>query len=253
MEKEPKVKSLQKALDVLSCFSSKKPKLGVSEIARMLDLNKSNVHNILSTLESAGYVRKGALTDKYLLGNKILELSYTVMSSYKYTNAILPEMEALSKKLNAIVYFAIPHGTSVLYLFASYPSSFATNIPYRSIMGETAPFYCTSLGKAMLMTMDKTEMEEHLNDQRIQFTPNTFMDNDSLFADIEESRKRGYAIDEMELEMNVRSVGVPVKDRNGKLIGALSASGPGNVITVEKVPEIAQELLTAAFQIRERI
>ena len=253
MENEPKVKSLQKALDVLSCFSSKKPKLGVSEIARMLDLNKSNVHNILSTLEKSGYVRKGALTDKYLLGNKILELSYTVMSSYKYTNAILPEIEVLSKKLNTTVYFAIPHGTFVLYLFASYPAEYESNIPYRSIMGETAPFYCTSLGKAMLMTMEKDEALQHLTDERVQYTMNTIMDNDALFADVEESKKRGYAIDEIEHEMNIRSVGVPVKDRNGKLIGALSASGPSNIITVEKVPEIAQKILTSAFQIRERV
>lgn len=253
MEDEPKVKSLQKALNILDCFNSKTPELGVSEIARMLGLNKSNVHNILSTLESSGYVKQNGLSEKYMLGNKMLEFSYTVMSSYKYSNTILPVMEQLADELNTVVYFGIPHGDFVLYLFATYPAGYANVISYRSIMGEKAPFYCTSIGKALLIAMDEDEIKTHLLGERIKYTPNTLTDDAALMADLAESKERGYAIDNIEHEPNVRCVGVPVLDRNMNLIGALSATGPLSIITTENVDSMAQKLLSAAFQIRARI
>src|SRR5574344_2012659 len=213
-QNEPKVKSLQKALNILDCFSSKNPELGVSELARMLDLNKSNVYNILSTLEASGYVKKDVRSETYMLGYKMLEFSYTVMSSYKYTNTILPAMEELSSLINTVIYFGIPHDKCVLYLFATYPVGYANNIPYRSIMGEKAPFYCTSIGKALLMAMDNEEIPGHLADERVKYTENTLVEDAAIFEDIESSRKRGYSVDNIEHEPNVRCVGVPVFDRN---------------------------------------
>ena len=93
MEAESKVKSLHKALKVLECFTPKARELGVSEIARLLDLNKSNVYNILATLEECGYVKKNKTSEKYSLDFKMVQFSYTVMSSYPYTNLIVPKRD----------------------------------------------------------------------------------------------------------------------------------------------------------------
>ncbi len=253
MENTVKVKSLQKALSVLDCFTPQTPELGVSEIARILDLNKSNVHNILSTLELAGYVMQNPLSSKYTLGNKMIEFSYTVMSSYKYTNIVLPVMEELSSELSTVIYFGIPHGDSVLYLFSAYPFGYAKNIPYRSILGEKAPFYCTAIGKALLMAMDDNEIPSHLSAERIQYTPNTLVTDEAIINDIRVSRQRNYAVDNIEHENNIRCVGVPVLDRNGNLLGALSASGPTSLVTPESVEAVSQKLIAAAFEIRNRI
>lgn len=253
MESEGKVKSLQKALSVLECFTRDNPSLGVSEIARMLDMGKSNVHNILSTLEASGYIRKNHESDKYELGYKLLEFSYAVMRSYPYTSVVLPVLKDLATDLNIIVYFGIPHQQSVLYLFSAYPKSYGKHIPYRSILGETAPFYCTSIGKAMLQTMDEAEVRSKAGSQFTKFTEHTLSDVDALLADLKKCRERGYAIDEMEHENGVRCVGVPVLNRDGNLIGALSASGPVSVVTEEKTGVISQKLLTASFEIQARI
>ncbi len=253
MENEGKVKSLQKALRVLELFTQAGNSLGVSEIARMLDLNKSNIFNILSTLEFCGYVKKNKETEKYELGYKLLEYSYTVMSSYPYTSVILPILKDVASDLNVIVYFGIPHGNSVLYLFSAYPKSYGKNIPYRSILGETAPFYCTAIGKAMLFSMGDYIEFSCLGDDFQRFTENTITDRKALLADLKKSRERGYSIDEGEHEEGVRCVGVPVLNRAGALIGGLSASGPVSVVTEESVEGISQKLMTAAFEIKSRI
>ena len=64
---EIKVKSLQKSLTILNCFV-KKPRLGVTEISEMLDLNKSNVHNILTTFQAMNYLEQDTESGKYQLG-----------------------------------------------------------------------------------------------------------------------------------------------------------------------------------------
>ncbi|MCR4821637.1 MAG: IclR family transcriptional regulator [Treponema sp.] len=253
MEADGKVKSLQKALKVLECFTPKTRELGVSEIARLLKFNKSNVYNILSTLEDCGYVKKNKSSEKYSLDFKMVQFSYTVMSSYPYTNLIVPVIKDLAADLNVIIYFGIPHGHSVLYLFSAYPKSYGKNIPYRSILGETAPYYCTSLGKALLIPMNEEEIKERISGEKIKYTENTLTTEEELLSEIEESKKRGYAIDDVEHENGVRCLGVPVIDRNGLPIGAISASGPVSIVTEEKLSEISQKLMTAAFEIQSRL
>lgn len=250
---EGKVKSLQKALKVLECFTPQARELGVSEIARMLDLNKSNVYNILATLEECGYVKKNKSSEKYSLDFKMVEFSYTVMANYPYTNFIVPILKDLATDLNVIVYFGIPYGDSVLYLFSAYPKSYGKNIPYRSILGETAPYYCTSIGKALLCAMTDEEIKSHLGNEKIKYTENTLTTDEAILSDIAKSKERGWALDNIEHENAVRCVGVPVTDRNGTLIGAISASGPTSVVTEETIESISQKLMTAAFEIKSRI
>ena len=246
------MKSLQKSLKVLECFSPQMQELGVSEIARMLDLNKSNVHNILNTLESEGYITHNKVTEKYSLGYKFLQFSYSIMSAYPYTSFIVPVINDLASDLNLITYFGIPHGDSVLYLFSAYPETYGKNVPYRSILGETAPYYCTSIGKSLLFSMSDEEILPLINGQKTKYTQNTLVTEEEILADLHKSRERGYSIDNSEHEKGVRCVGVPVTDRNGHLIGAISASGPTSIVTEERVSIISQKLLTAAFEIKSR-
>lgn len=246
------MKSLQKALNVLECFSPRMQELGVSEIARMLNLNKSNVHNILSTLESEGYIIHNKVTEKYSLGNKFLQFSYSIMSAYPYTSFIVPVINDLASDLNLITYFGIPHGTSVLYLFSAYPETYGKNVPYRSILGETAPYYCTSIGKSLLFSMEDEEILQLIKGKKTKFTNNTLVDDDEILADLHKSKERGYSIDNIEHENGVRCVGVPVTDRNGQLIGAISVSGPVSLVTEDRTQSISQKLLTAAFEIKSR-
>ena len=76
-EKEIKVKSLQKALDILNCFT-KKSSWGVTELSEYLDLNKSNVHSILSTFAAMEYLRQDEETGKYRLGMAIYTLCHAL-------------------------------------------------------------------------------------------------------------------------------------------------------------------------------
>ncbi|WP_334105333.1 IclR family transcriptional regulator, partial [Muricomes intestini] len=147
---EIKIKSLQKALEVLNCFSSK-PTLGVTEISEQLGLYKSNVHNILSTFQAMNYLEKDEESDKYKLGMGIFTLSRALGDTFAITKIAMPYMQELANITNTRVYLAIPHNNEVVYLEAMYPAE-STHL-MRSMLGERADMHCTGLGKAMLANM----------------------------------------------------------------------------------------------------
>lgn len=239
MTEEIKVKTLKKALDILECFSVTTPELGISEISDRLGLYKSNVHNIITTFEQCGYIEKNEETGKYRLSTKILELSYIINTNMGLHNAIHPPMSALSSEVNEVVYFAVPKGSRILYLEGVYPvNSFSA----RSMVGETAEMYCTSIGKAILAYLQPDQAIRAISEQSMQrHTPTTITDRTALLDELDITRKRGYSIDNMEHEFGIMCVGVPVFKRDGSLVGAMSISGP-SLRMENRIEEYAEKL-----------
>lgn len=253
LEKQIKVKSLYKCLKILECFTVKTPELGISEIAKNLCLNKSNVHNIISTLVLAGYVEKNPATDQYRLSLKLLEFSFVITSRLEYQAVVMQIMQRLSNEVNEMVYFGVMQDVNVLYLYNTYPKTISSEYLVRSLMGEKAPLYCTALGKAMLSTLTETNRSAHIIRDRIKYTPNTLIKEEEILNDIRLCSERGYSIDNCEHELNIRCIGVPVNSREGRLIGGLCISGPSQQITEERVKSCSSALIAAAFEIRSRI
>lgn len=226
--------------------------MGVTELAERMGVTKSNIHNILSTFTSMGYLDR--LPDgRYTLGLKILEFSYIINQNLGYPNAVYDILVETAGKTDEIVYFGLPYGTNVLYLYVAHPTNRMKVLPYRDILGETAPFYCTGIGKAILAHMPEAEWPDRIPKERIKFQPNTITDLDAILEELRCTRRRGYAIDNVERDPNVRCVGVPVYSAAGKLVAGISASGPSMTMTDEKLIKCAGILQNAALQMRDRI
>lgn len=241
-----KVKSLAKALRVLECFANDKPELGVTEIGRMLGLQKSSVHNIVSTYEDLGYLQQNQETGKYYLGVKLLQFSYIINNHMGLRKFFLPYLQEIANKVNEAVYFGIPHNGDVLYIENLTPSS---SITARNILGEHAPMYCTGLGKAMLAFLPEEEQEKALDRPLIPFTENTITTREALYADLAEIRRRGYAIDNMEHEYGVSCVAIPVFGVDRRIVAAVSASAPSPRFTADVLTQnakIMREILAPA-------
>lgn len=217
MQQEYPVKSLAKAMRVMECFTLQEPELGVSEISRKLNMLKTTVYNILSTFEMMGYVRQNPRTEKYYLDTRILRMAYVVNNHMGLRDMFLPSLEKIADECGEVCYFGIPQDGEVLYIESVYPSGQAR---LRNLLGERAPMHCTGIGKAMLayMNMPDHELSYH--------TPQTICDRKVLQEEMERIRERGYAIDNMEHEMGIKCVAVPVFGADGQVMAAVSVSGP---------------------------
>lgn len=223
IEDKIKVKSLKKALDILECFSLEELELGITEISKKLDICKSNVHNIISTLQACGYIEQNTDNGKYRLGLKIIKLSHISARTIGFQNIVHKCVDELTKSIGEIVYFGIPDGENVMYMEGGFPEKI---YDIRWIQGLTAPLVCTSIGKAMLAFLNDELIETILKKPLTKFTDYTILDPKRIREQLTDIRKYGYSIDNMEHEYGIKCVGVPVFNKNNELIGALSATGP---------------------------
>lgn len=248
---EIKVKSLQKALEILNLFTDK-PVLGVTEISEYFGLYKSTVHNILSTLKVMEYLEQDEETGKYRLGIQIFNLSKAMADTYSITKIAMPYMQELSNITGQRCYLAVPYRWEVLYLEAMYPAESVELM--RSILGERAQMYCTGLGKAMLAHMSEREIREYIEEHDLTaFTENSITDKSVLMEELVRTRQRGYAIDDMEHEFGVKCMAMPIFDRTRSVYAAISISGLAPNFTEIQMSEWAILLKKYVNKIESRL
>lgn len=251
-EESTKVKSLGRALRLLECFTTQESEWGVTELAEKMNMAKSNAHSIISTFEQMGYLRQ-LPNKKYTLGFRMLEYSFAINQNLGYPKAVYDLVQKTATLTEQIVYFGIPYGTKVLYLYVAHPVARMKDFPYREILGETAPLCSTGIGKAILAHLPEEEWPSRIDDEIKSFTRYTVTDREAIVEELRRTRTRGYAVDNEEREIGRRCVGVPVFSAGGQLVAGMSTSGPANEMTDYKMLECANILTSAALQMRERI
>jgi DNA-binding IclR family transcriptional regulator len=225
MKQESKIKNkaLSKALSVLGCFSVDTPELGITEICNKLKLNKSNVHDIISTFEAHGYVQRHPSNNKYHLYISVLKLAGIMNRTRPQREEISKLVRTLCMETGETVYYGIRSGNSILYL--DFMSDSTLVVP-KQVVGFTAPLHCTSTGKALMAVMPEDEVDEIIAAGLVKMTENTFTDPIALKKELECIRRRGYSIDNMEHEYGIKGVGMTVSDMHNKVVAAISVSGP---------------------------
>lgn len=249
-EGEVKVKSLQKAMEVLECFIQKQP-LGVTEISEKLGLYKSNVHNILMTFTALGYLTQDVETGKFRLGVSIMSLSRAFREGLDITRIAGPFMREIANEAGELIYLTIPKDDSVIYLEGISPDH--QRMVSKSVAGEDCKMYCTAVGKAMLASMPKEEVEKCISGKLEAYTENTITDKKSLLEEIEKTRIRGYGIDDMEIMFGIKCVGVALLNHDGKVEGGLSISAPSLRMSDEKIGLYANILKEYAAKIQKML
>ena len=121
--------------------------------------------------------------------------------------------------------------------------------PARSVrmitrVGASNPVHCTSVGKAILAFLPEDRAAEVVRRTKFErFTSRTIGSAEALRAEMEKTRRRGYAVDDEEFEEGLRCIAVPLLDAQRLPVAAVSVSGPSFRVTAQKLPSIANHLL----------
>jgi DNA-binding IclR family transcriptional regulator len=138
-------------------------------------------------------------------------------------------------------HLCILEGTHVIYIDKIEP---ARSVRMITRIGASNPVYCTSVGKAILAFLPEERLADLLPRIHFErFTHRTISTPEALRVEIEKTRRRGYAVDDEELEEGLRCIAVPVLDAQRLPIAAVSVSGPSFRVTAQKLPQIANHLL----------
>lgn len=250
MASEPGLSSVRNAARLLKQFSSRDRELGVSELARRLELGKSTVHRLLVTLTSEGLLDQDPLTGKYRLGLAMHDLGAAVTSHMDLHEAVIVPLEHLRSVTNETCQVSVLDGREVVYVERlDSPHTLRLFLE----VGRRNAAHSTSTGKCLLAFLPEAELSGVLNGWKLERkTPHTITDKRKLRVELKQIRTRGYAHNLGESEVGVLSVAAPVRDVTGRVIAAMSAAGPET--RMEPVlPQTTRAVIEAAAMASRRL
>ncbi|MBW1703028.1 MAG: IclR family transcriptional regulator [Deltaproteobacteria bacterium] len=242
--------SVKKAFEILGALSSSKEGLGVSEIARGLNMAKSTVHGMTSALEELGAVMRDPHTKKYRLGFTLFELGRSAYSQIDLKTLARPIMEELMEETQASVFLGILNWDHVTVLDIVESRQ---DLKITAPIGTTIPLFAGAVGKVFLAWMEEEQTEKIIRSRGLtRFTENTIVDPELYYQELMRVRKMGYAVDDEEYILGVRAVASPIVGL-GQLMSAIWVVGFKASLDEKKMKTIIRETKKAAEAIRRGI
>ncbi len=244
------VQSVDRALMVLEILG-KLGSAGVTEIAADLGVHKSTVSRLITVLESRGFVEQLSDRGKYRLGFAIVRLAGSTSAQMDLAKESQAICNRLSEECGETTNIAILHGDRIINIVEAHGPA---DISLRTWVGQNCPAHATSSGKALLAACDSKALRDLLGAGELPvFTPNTVSDTVALAAELERVRSDGWASVCEELEVGLNAVAAPVLDSRGKVIAALSVSGPAYRLSPDRFALVAKLTMESAKQISRRL
>ncbi|OXS56845.1 IclR family transcriptional regulator [Cohnella sp. CIP 111063] len=241
MEEEKKtVRAVERALDVLLCFASGH-EWGLTEIAGKVGLHKSTIHRLLATLEDRGFVTRDPSTEKYRLGLSILELSAHLSRSDDPSVMLLPEMERLRDQLNETISLYVRDRTERVRIQAVQSMQAIRRV---ATVGARLPLSVGASSKVLLAFADPGVRSAVLTDPAWPAQ----LERETFAKQLDDILAAGYATSFEEREPGAAAVAAPIFNRSGKLVAALSVSGPSNRLTPDRMHEFAPAIVESAHR-----
>jgi DNA-binding IclR family transcriptional regulator len=242
-----RIQVIDRASEILDCFTFDRPEMSVSEIAAKTRLHKSTAHRILIAMEYNGLIQQNRHTGYYYLGLKLFKLGNQALARINLREIAKPYLIDLMEETQESVHLAIPDENQVLYV-EKVEGPHALRMPSR--VGRRIPMYCTSLGKAMLSCLHEDEVRKIIKSQSLRgYTPNTITKADKLLAELRRTQKLGYSVDNEEIELGLTCVGSPVRNHAGELVGAISIAGPSVRVRPARISALGKAVMKVAAAI----
>jgi IclR family transcriptional regulator, acetate operon repressor len=228
------VQSLERALDILEHLSRSKSELGVSEIGPAVKLANGTAHRLLATLVRRGYARQNPETRKYTLGIKALALAINVRDQLgPVARPFLRELTEISQESSNL---AALERNSVVYLEQV---SAPRMVRMFTEPGNRVPLHSCATGKVLLAYQSEQTIDSIIRQTGLpRFTPHTITDEQELKEELPRIREQGYAVDSEEMEEGVRCLAVPVFGADGRVLAAMSLSGPAGRLGQDRLEEL---------------
>lgn len=217
------VKSIIKAVDILELLS-KEHELGITEVSKLLSLDKSTVFRIITTLREKGMVDQNPRTQKYHNSLKLFELGNRIVEDLGLRRIAQPIIKELAEKTGETVNLAILDGNSILYIDKIESSAtIKVDLP----IGKRLPAFCTGLGKAMLAHVSNEKLNKVLETTDLhRYTVKTHLNKEEFLNELEEIRVRGYSFDDEEYVEGLKCIAAPILDFKGEALAAISVAIP---------------------------
>ncbi|MFF7373329.1 IclR family transcriptional regulator [Streptomyces tricolor] len=243
------VQSVDRAVSVLEILA-RHGEAGVTEIAEELDVHKSTAFRLLGVLENRGLVAQAKDRGKYYLGAGVLRLAGAAAVRLDISQEGVPVCREVADELGETVNIAVLDDDAAVNIMQARGTA---SVTAQNWLGRRTPLHATSSGKVLLAHMPPTLREGLLARPLPRFTDRTITGASMLRAELEAVVAQGYGVTVEELELGLAAVAAPVRAHDGKVIAAISVSGPVYRLNADRLPEVAKRTVAAGAELSRRM
>lgn len=244
------LKTLDNAIQVLNCFTKEKKAWGVRELARELKTSHTAINRILKTYEKNGFLTQDKESKKYYLGLKFVEFSQIIRERMSITEDILPIMEKISELTKESIFLTWKENKEGVTLAIAESEE---RIKFSVSIGTRTPLYVGASCKVIMAYLSKDEQINVMEDGFQRFTVNTTNDMESLLKELNEIKKQGWSYTCGEYTDQVFGLGVPLFDKNDRVVASVTIAGPQYRLNDKKKKEMLHILLEETKEIQQMI
>lgn len=242
MENNNSVQSIERAFRILDVMREKKRELGVNELASLIGLGPTTTHRLLQSLVSVKAVRQNSTSKKYTLAPHMLLYGKAVLDQFDFIRSVHPFLGELSKEAGETVFMGILDDFELVYV--DHVDSLDHSLRMTPQIGRRQEAHCTALGKVLLSNLDYRQREKFLsNCPYKKLTENTLATEEELRMEFKKIIENGYGLDLEEAENGICCIAAPIVGIEGKVIAAISISGPASRIRKKGMDTFLRELI----------
>lgn len=244
------IKSLDRAMEVFEHLSEAQGK-PLSVIAEEMGQSPATVYRVLVTLETRGLVEFDTVEQVWFIGARAFVIGARFLRRTSLVDRARPILRKLMETTGETANLGIEKEGSVLFL-----SQVETHANIRAFFppGSLSPMHSSGIGKAILAYMDDDRLKRVLDTAAFEtFTEYTITTAEDLRADLEQTRARGFSIDNEEKNAGMRCIAAPVFDMNNEVVAGISVSGPTSRVGQNETDRLSRAVIDASRELTQAI
>lgn len=243
------MQSVDRALTILDILA-RDGETSLSAMARELGVHKSTVGRLAEVLVRHRLVEPGSGTRGYRLSVGCLRLAGATAMRLDLTGEAQPVCDELAFHVGETTNVAITRGGVAINVCQAEAD---TAVAMRNWIGQHTALHATSNGKVLLAHLPDSERRGLVMADLERFTQHTVTDPDSLTAELDQIRSRGWAFAVEEYEEGLNAVAAPIRDHSGAVVAGISVAGPSYRLPLERLPEVREPVVQAAETLSRRM
>uniref|UniRef100_Q11HX6 Transcriptional regulator, IclR family n=1 Tax=Chelativorans sp. (strain BNC1) TaxID=266779 RepID=Q11HX6_CHESB len=243
-----KSSTVLKALKMLEEIGNHEGGIALSDIASVVELDRSTAYRLLTTLVDAGFLVRSEETKKYGLTYKLISISRFLLANTGPDDLIRSKLAELSRLTQEAANFSVLDGDQAVIRLQS-KGSHLLSVAFK--IGDRSDLHCTSIGKVLLAQQSDRFIQRFLSRPLPKVTPQTLTNPDDLLRELEKIRQQGYAFDVREFADDMCCVAAPLFGAHGKLLGGINFAGPITRMSPERMRELAAILQKATKELSD--
>jgi|TARA_B110000967_G_C18886223_1_gene564143 IclR family acetate operon transcriptional repressor len=248
------IQSVARALDIIEVIAAQRGGMTLSELASKIALNSSTCHHLVSTLVSRGYIEHLGRNRGYALGHKLHDLAELADSEFGPELVLRDDLNELGERLGHSVQLAILAETSLLTKLKCPAPDPDEQLEEPDELIKMTALHATATGKAILAWLPENELVRVISANGLnRYTDKTITTLSGLVEELRLVRRRGYSIDDEELQIGIVCIGAALRDAGGAIVGSISSTGRADKMTKKYRAHLSKSMNEAAVGFSKKL